>query len=677
MGDPSAQIYTNFNNMAGRQFVGGNGPKGADPDYAQFAFDWFEWARRAGSSLVWTEDWCSDAEAHRWSFFASRMRSAIALRASGLPQLEFGGYIVPRSGGDQDGGLMRRVLSLVGGGSKGFRYFTFGPEYASPGNGYSDVPWLSRLFSEMLQAHSMIAQAEAVMWEARRPSAAIAMLADKSSQYWDDWGVLRPTVLCLYGCTTSMVSRQADYFVESYGLFLALSTDSNVDVDWLDEEALLEPAILQRYKVLVITSPNVPTAGLTAAVHWANTTGGTLVTTSNAALWGRYNEPSSVLSAASGIQPSPRARVNVDGSPTNGGTCTALMHSGSVTVPGKFASSYNFTASGSCNKVEASANARLLGRFSDGSTAVVQSPIGRGGGSHLHFGWLPGLSYIFSNGGRDQSLRQMIKTLLVDQLGITPQVACNTSLVEAPLLLHPTKKSAVITLLNWTASAPRRVQPGGSGGGVWRQNNGTAAQSMVAHSCGSGHAGNPSWKAADGIFSFGLGKAGWVADDSHGSEEWLVFDLGSPPPSVNGIGIWSGGDGTHDPKTLVLQSDCELGSSPCDRVGEWEAEGPPQSKGRQIFDFAAVKSQYFRLEIIDRQSGTKNPSWLAEVEFRVVGSAEAGPPPPVGLQVTGLPFTPATVRSVTHGALSLQVENGTVASFAVPLLHGDIIVLSE
>jgi hypothetical protein len=87
----------------------------------------FEWARRTGSSLVWTEDWCSDAEAHRWSFFASRMRSAIALRAAdaGLPQLEFGGYIVPRSGGDQDGGLMRRVLSLVGGGAKGFRYFTF------------------------------------------------------------------------------------------------------------------------------------------------------------------------------------------------------------------------------------------------------------------------------------------------------------------------------------------------------------------------------------------------------------------------------------------------------------------------------------------------------------------------------------------------------------------------
>lgn len=430
--------------------------------------------------------------------------------------------------------------------------------------------------------------------------------------------------------------------------------------------------------MLVITSPNVPTEGLTGAVQWANTTGGMLVTTSNAALWDRYNEPSSVLSATSGIKPSPRARAAITGSPPPGGTCTAAMHSGSVAVRG-IAASFNFTASGSCNKVETSGGAtRVLGHFDDGNTAVAQSPIGTAGGSHLHFGWLPGLSYFFSNGGRDQGLRKMIKTLLVDQLGITPHVACNTSLIEAPLLLHPANKSAVITLLNWTASAPTMHGAGGSGG-VWRKNTGTGGHSMVVHSCGDGHAGNQAWKVADGIFSFDLGKSGWVADDSHGSEEWIVFDLGSTPqgpPVTNGLGIWSGGDGTHDPKTLVLQSDCQLSNSPCDRVGEWEAEGPPQSQGRQVFDYAPVKAQYFRLEIIDRQSGTKNPSWLAEVEFRALGGGGTSPPPPIGLQVTGLPFTPATVRSVTHGVLSLQIENGTVATFAVPLLHGDIIMLS-
>jgi hypothetical protein len=47
--------------------------------------------------------------------------------------------------------------------------------------------------------------------------------------------------------TKSMVSRQTDYFVETYGLYMLLSTDSNVDIDWVDEEALLEPAVLQKY----------------------------------------------------------------------------------------------------------------------------------------------------------------------------------------------------------------------------------------------------------------------------------------------------------------------------------------------------------------------------------------------------------------------------------------------
>ena len=413
-------------------------------------------------------------------------------------------------------------------------------------------------------------------------------------------------------------------------------------------------------------------------MQWATTTGGLLVTTSNAALWDRYNEPSSVLGAASGIKAVPRARAAITGSPSSSGTCTAAMHSGSVTVPGITASTFNFTASGACNKVETSGGSatKVLGRFGDGSTAVAQSPIGTAGGSHLHFGWLPGLSYFFSNGGRDQELRKMIKTLLVDQLGIIPHVACNTSLVEAPLLLHPDNKTAVITLLNWTASAP--VMHGGGGGvGVWRKNRGTADQSMVVKSCGDGHPGNPAWKVADGILGFGLGTAGWVAGGP--GENWIVFDLGSSPPLgppfTNGMGIWSGGDGTHDPKTLVLQKNCQLGSSPCDRVGEWEAKGPPQSTGRQVFDFAPVKTQYFRLEIIDRQSGSKNPSWLGEVEFRVLGG-ETGPPPPVALQVTGLPFTPATVHSATHGVLSVQIETGTVALFAVPLLHGDILMLA-
>lgn len=560
---------------------------------------------------------------------------------------------------------MKRVLSLIGGGAKGFRYFTFGPEYTSPGNGFSDAPQLERFFSEMIQAHTMIAKAEEIMWEARHLAASVAILLDKSSQFWDDWHVLRPKELCLAGCTKSMTSRQTDYFVEAYGLFLALSTDSNVPVDWLDEEALKEPAVLQKYKVVIVTQPNVPVEGITGLIKWANSTGGLLVTTSNAGLYDRYNEPMGVLATASGIKSSPRVRAAVMGQPPIAGT----VRVGPV----------NITASGARNNVNVTnPAARVLGNFSDGGPAILQRPIGINGGSHMVFAWLPGLSYVFSDGGRDPSIRQMLKTLLVDLRKVVPTVVVNTSLVEVPLLIHPDQKRAVVTLLNWTASSP--THPAGAGSnstGTWRKNSGTASHSIVIHSSGS-EKGNEAYKLADGILDFVLGSQGWTATDVQGSEEWIVFDLGAVRP-VDGVGLWAAGDGVHDPRALVLQK----GSHPTGQ--DWELvttfTGRGNTKARQVFPFSAVLSRYFRLEVADRcchNPATANPSYIAEVEFREGGTGGARSQY-VEVQVGGaLPFRPATATSVTHGPLELRLNRSSgVASFAVPLLHGDVILLES
>eukprot|EP01050_Picozoa_sp_SAG11_P002100 SAG11_NODE_102_length_16709_cov_31.066093_7_plen_103_part_00 len=55
------------------------------------------------------------------------VRSATVLAASSNGSSEFSGYIVPRSGGQQAGGLLRRAIALVGSGAKALRYFMFGP----------------------------------------------------------------------------------------------------------------------------------------------------------------------------------------------------------------------------------------------------------------------------------------------------------------------------------------------------------------------------------------------------------------------------------------------------------------------------------------------------------------------------------------------------------------------
>jgi hypothetical protein len=51
-------------------------------------------------------------------------RSATRLAAPLGGTREFGGYVVPRSSlGRVDGALLRRVISLIGGGAKGMSYF--------------------------------------------------------------------------------------------------------------------------------------------------------------------------------------------------------------------------------------------------------------------------------------------------------------------------------------------------------------------------------------------------------------------------------------------------------------------------------------------------------------------------------------------------------------------------
>ena len=96
-----------------------------------------------------------------------------------------------------------------------------------------------------------------------------------------------------------MVSHYIDYMDEAYGLYLALATDSNIPTDFIDEDALLEPATLAKYKLIWVTEPDIPSAGALGLASWVKT-GGTLVTVSNAGTGDEYNEPSTVLSTLAG-----------------------------------------------------------------------------------------------------------------------------------------------------------------------------------------------------------------------------------------------------------------------------------------------------------------------------------------------------------------------------------------
>ena len=84
----------------------------------------------------------------------------------------------------------------------------------------------------------MIAQAEDILFTARRQPSEVAILYPRSSEMSKAKCLLTQHTelvdgLCMCCCVSSMVSRYIDYTAEAYGLYLALATDSNIPVDFI------------------------------------------------------------------------------------------------------------------------------------------------------------------------------------------------------------------------------------------------------------------------------------------------------------------------------------------------------------------------------------------------------------------------------------------------------------
>jgi hypothetical protein len=426
-------VLTNWNNFAGRLYVPGpaanNGAK-HDPDAGMGTHDWFEYAKMRGTTMLWTEDWFSDAEAYQWSFFCSKMRSA-AERGG----IAFGGYVVPRTAGDRKDGILQKILSVVGHGGKAVEYFVFGPEYAFPGNCYSEN---AGLLTKMAEAHALIAKAEPMLWPGLAPRSRVAILAPRSAQMWDD--LHASVAMQIEDAANNHLNRDTvDYMAEVFDLFLALQ-HANIPTDFIPEDDLTA-AGLKPYRVVYITEPNVPAENQKSLVEWMRV-GGTVVTVSGAAARDRFDQPCDVLERAIGTVEQPRERLLV----ADVASLKSIGTGNGVCGP--------FTAIGARGKLS-SDGADGIARFDDGSPAVVRRTIGLG--HAFCYGWLPGISYFRSSTktqdklpvGFSESMRRWI-TLPVEFAKVEMPVRLDAPLVESPVLLS--SGGAAITLLNWTGA---------------------------------------------------------------------------------------------------------------------------------------------------------------------------------------------------------------------------------
>ena len=83
-----------------------------------------------------------------------------------------------------------RVHSLLAHGAKAIKYFAFGPEWAFPGNCWGDDVYTYA--ADMVAVHTMVADAEPLLWPGIKRRSDVAVLYPRSSQVWDQWDVAPP-----------------------------------------------------------------------------------------------------------------------------------------------------------------------------------------------------------------------------------------------------------------------------------------------------------------------------------------------------------------------------------------------------------------------------------------------------------------------------------------------------
>lgn len=363
-----------------------------------------------------------------------------------------------------------------------------GPEYNFPGNCYSEkIVQNPSVLQSMAKAHSMIGAAEELLWPAERVVSDLAIIQPRSSALWDMHGIdVAPLVKVgksIGDCTNNeFIAGSVDYYAETYGIYNALAVAMNRPTDFIDETALLDANLLSRFKVLVLTEPNVPLKELSGLLEWVKD-GGTLITVPGAASMDQYNEPSDVLAIArGGMLETPQDRLIISswgyrlGTGKAGCRVPAAPACKNGSVPGVVANGTlgadivgsaapgPFHAWGRVSTLETPANSgKMLASFSDGSPAIVSNPIGSG--KNVHFLWFPGLSHAYeaienfghlepsginpfpgmSNGSRLTT--EIALHHILDNAGSKPRVTCDASHVETPLL--EASKGTVVTVLNW------------------------------------------------------------------------------------------------------------------------------------------------------------------------------------------------------------------------------------
>ncbi len=399
--------------------------------------DYFELLDAAdGQNAIWGEDWANGSSTYQCAAFNVDLMRAAARRGQPI-----GHFLISYAGRTPWDAKLKAVGELARG-VKMLESFHYGPTWSGHEGG---PPWKSSAWStkpEMWRAQAELLRevgaAEDLLVPAMPAPAEVAILYSSASDVWTAKGNLA-------------------YGFDRMHTWLALA-HAHVPVDILSE-ANVAAGRLAGYRVCYLSGPNLTRAAAGKLADWVRA-GGTLWLTAGAAARDEYDQP---LTTLDDFLPARRAAA-VDAKPhrASGRYLQSLKAEDEVTM----AAGGKIEVLSVRQGLDPRPEVEVLGRYKDGSAALVRGAAGKG--SVYCAGFLPALAYIKAAqvaraeaGDRDRDLlaRSLnpwafppgVRDLLlrpVQAAGVNPPLKCDVPVVDAVYMIGD--RGVVVPLANYT-----------------------------------------------------------------------------------------------------------------------------------------------------------------------------------------------------------------------------------
>ncbi|MCL5674416.1 MAG: beta-galactosidase trimerization domain-containing protein [Candidatus Omnitrophica bacterium] len=342
---PGTLTFTNFTDHP--LILGGN---------MMNSIDWFNLGLTDATTLMWSEDWLYETITswgnglfQRLGFICDTLRSAASIYHQPL------GYYNTM---DANKNLLMKGLIVIGHGVKTIYYFDYGPTYAATENYWSDSLGEYKGVAKLIRD---VGKAESLLYPGQPVPAKVAILYSTTNEIWDTGGF----------------NGQEKQF-----LYIALAQEQYPADILSDDELLMEKdkmsSILSQYKVIYLVDERLPESIYPELKQYVKN-GGILIMDPMAGTKDEYNNPSRILPRLIGAK---ETLIQTGDEKKGTDTLTLTSETGiSKEVPISLYRKCSFS----------DVKGDVLGKFSDGSPAILSNKVGKG--MVITYGFMPGWSF--------------------------------------------------------------------------------------------------------------------------------------------------------------------------------------------------------------------------------------------------------------------------------------------